>query len=52
MEDYAFPVPDAFGSSTCWNESLGFLEGVHNRGFPFNSTIYAPSPLDEDWTLV
>ena len=52
MEDYAFPVPDAFGSSTSWNESFGFLEGVHNRGFPLNSTIYAPSPLDEDWTLV
>ena len=52
MEDYAFPVPDDFGSSTYWNESFGFLEGVHSKGFPFNSTIYAPSPLDEDWALV
>jgi len=40
------------GSSTCGNEMFGFLEGVYNRGFLFNSPIYTPSPLDEDWALL
>ena len=25
------------GSSTCWNQSFGFLEGVHQRGEPIQS---------------
>ena len=41
------------GSSTCWNESLGFSEGAHNRGLPSNSTMYTISTsLDEDRSLV
>ena len=40
-------------SSTCWNESFGFPEGAHNRGFPSNPTIYTTSPsLAEDHPLV
>ena len=42
------------GSSICWNQSFGFLEGVHNGGLASNpNTIYTVSPsLDEDWPLV
>jgi len=28
---------DLTGSSTCWNQSFGFLEGVHKRGEPIQS---------------
>ena len=41
------------GSSTCWNESFGFLEGAHNRRLPSSPTICTTSPsLHEDWPLV
>ena len=40
------------GTSTCWNQLFGFLEGAYNKGFPSSSTIYTASPLDEDWPLV
>ena len=34
-------------------ELIGFLEGAHNRGLPFNPTIYTTSlSLNEDWPLV
>ena len=60
---FCWLIPDAFcrvplsvgltGSSTCWNQSFGFLEGAHNRGLPSNPTIYTTSPfLDEDRPLV
>ena len=44
-EDYAFSVWELLsvgltGYSTCWNESFGFPEKAHNRGFPANPTIY------------
>ena len=32
------------GSSTCWNESFGFLEGAHNRRLPSSPTICTVSP--------
>ena len=28
------------GNSTCWNESFGFPEGVHNRRLPCNPITY------------
>ena len=32
------------GSSTCWNESSGFLEGAHTRRLPSSPTICTTSP--------
>ena len=39
-------------SSTCWNQSFDFLEGVHNRGFLSNFNIYTSPSLAEDLLLV
>ena len=44
---------DLIGNSICWNQSFGFLEGVHNGGLPSSLTMYTVSPsLDEAKPLV
>ena len=44
---------DLIWSSTCWNESFGFLERAYNTGLPSNPIIHTMSPsLDEDQPLV